>query len=112
MAEISKVTIVSGTAIAETLTTGTDTLETDRGTLYVRNDSGVSANINIVGDGVTATEDLTGCGVGVFDATGGIDITVADGDTVPVILNDNSVFLKGDVVNVTGGGAGVFAYII
>ena len=112
MAIIAKVTIDTNTPITETLTTGADTLETKKGTLYIRNDSASPAVINLLGDGVSATEDLSSCGIDVFDASAGYDVSVGIGETVPVKLNDVAVFLKGDTVDVTGGGADIYAYII
>jgi hypothetical protein len=113
MATINVVASVdSETPITETELDGGDTLPAGTtGTLFIRNDSGLADVINLLGDNVISPVVCTG--VGEVVTSGGYDIDVADGELVPVKLAEISNFLKADtVINVTGGAASVFAYVI
>lgn len=108
MASITKQSLSFATAVTLTELTGTDTLDSTQGTLWISNQSGASVTINVDGDGGS---EVTCTGVGVVDVTGGYDITVADGEIIPVQLATISQFLQGTVA-VTGGTSGVFVYLI
>lgn len=97
--------------VTRTLTTGADTLEykaSVKQVLYIQNESASPANITIDGDTVT-TVNLPGQGA-LTDNSAGYVIAVAAGATRAVELVKIKNFLKG-VVNVTGGGADIFAWV-
>ena len=108
MADIEKQTLSFATAVTQTELTGADVLVSTTGTLWINNLSGVSATINLDGEDGT---DVSTIGQGVIDVSGGYDIVVADGELVTVSLANISSYLNG-TVNVTGGTADVFAFVI
>jgi hypothetical protein len=63
--------------------------------------------VNLDGDGGTTTSTQ---GAGIVDVSGGYDVTVGIDELVPVPLNSIAAYLSGTVA-VTGGTAGVYAYI-
>lgn len=98
-------------AVAPTALTGADTLVYLSGklqTLYLYNTTGASVTVTIDGDGGTT---VTPPGLGnTIDVTGGYAIAIAAGTVQAVALSSIRAYLSG-VVNVTGGVAGVTAWI-
>lgn len=97
--------VVDGTVTVTELT-GTDTLTTKQGALYVFNQSVAPVTINIDGEG-TIVNTRT---VGTVDVSGGFDVTVAVGELYRQPLSDIAGYLTGAVA-VTGGTADVFAWV-
>lgn len=110
MAVIAKNSLTKGAPalITETELTGTDSIDTRDGTLFVRNDTGGSVTINIDGDGGST---VVCSGAGTIDVSGGYDIVVAAGETQAIRLPDIAAYLNGTIA-VSGGAASVFAYIL
>lgn len=97
--------------VTRTLTTGADTLEYKQSVkqvLYIHNESASPAAIVVDGDTVT-TVNLPGQGALTNNAAG-YTINVAAGAVRAVELSKIRNYLKG-VVNVTGGGADIYAWV-
>lgn len=110
MSTITKQSIGFEAVINEVELTGTDTLGATTGTLYVRNDTAGTVTIGILGDGVAAETFCSG--VGDVDTSTPYQFDVGVGEIVTLPLNSVQSYLEGSTVNVTGGAASVFAYII
>lgn len=98
-------------AVAPTPLTGADTLVYSPGklqTLYLYNTTAGSVTVTIDGDGGT-TISPPGLG-GTVSVAAGYAVAVAAGTLQAVALSSIKAFLTG-VVNVTGGVAGVTAWI-
>lgn len=97
--------------VAPTALTGADTLVYKTGklqTLYLYNTTGATVTVTIDGDGGTT---VTPPGLGnTVDVSGGYAIALAAGTVQAVALSSIRAYLSG-VVNVTGGVAGVTAWI-
>lgn len=97
--------------VAPTVLTGADTLNVSpaaRQTLYIQNTTG--STVTIIVDGAAGTTVvLPGMGA-ITDVTGGYSIPVAAGTIQAVALVNIRNFTQG-VVNVTGGAAGVTAWM-
>jgi len=98
-------------AVAPTVLTGADTLVYLPGrlqTLYLSNSTAGSVTVVIDGDaGTTVAPPGQG---GTIDVSGGYSIAIAAGTVQAVALSSIRNFLQG-TVNVTGGVAGVTAWI-
>ncbi len=88
--------------------TGTDTLTPKQGTLYVYNASVSAVDLVIDGDGGTTVDTPT---TGPVDVSGGFTMACPAGDVTKLKLGDISGYLTGDV-DVTGGDADVFAWVL
>jgi len=98
-------------AVAPTALTGADTLVYSAGkrqTLYLYNTTGASVTVTLDGDGATT---VTPSGLGApISVSGGYAIAIAAGTLQAVALPSVRAYLTG-TVNVTGGVAGVTAWI-
>ena len=96
--------------ITETALTGADTFTYDAsGTLVVRNSTGASVTLTITGS--TATTIKAVDGGGLVSLSTGVSIPVAAGSVKSIKLGSIRDYLTG-TISVTGGAAGVFAYIL
>jgi len=115
MAAIAQTTSGSNATatVTETELTGTDTLTyTGAGQiLVIRNATGVQQTVNLLGDGVTETAKPCEGG-GTIDLTTGFDVVVAAGAVESVRLSSIRDYINIGTVDVTGGVASVYAYII
>ena len=87
---------------------GADTLDVKQGILYVYNTTASPVNLVVDGDGGTTVETSS---VGVVDVSGGYTIACPVDDVTRIKLGDISGYLSGTVA-VTGGSAGVFAWVL
>lgn len=116
MAAIAQTTAGSNATatVTETELTGTDTLAYTGGgqILVIRNATGVQQTINLLGDNVTDTSKPCEGG-GTVDLTTGFDVVVAAGAVESVRLSTIRDYLTSTTaVDVTGGVASVYAYIL
>ena len=96
--------------ITETALTGTDTFVYDAsGTLVVRNSTAASVTLTITGSKSTTTKIVEGGGIVALSS--GVSVVVAAGTVKSIKLGSIRDFLTGTIA-VTGGAAGVFAYIL
>lgn len=99
--------------ILATTMTASDTaivgVKNKRSTLIIDNSTGGDLTINIVGN--TAT--FANCsGIGEIDLTGGVSVTVVDGDLIKFPLNPYYKQWLGDGNLTITGGTGAVAYIL
>lgn len=73
--------------------------------LFITNNTGASATLNIIGSTAPADYPCAGTG-GTEDLTGGYPVTIVDGESVNIQLNSIKAWLDGDVA-ITGGATGV-----
>lgn len=96
--------------VTETALTGTDTFTYDSsGTLVIRNSTGASVTVALTGSTATTTKLVDGGGT--VPLASGVSIAVAAGAIKSIKLGSIRDFLTGTIA-VTGGAAGVFAYIL
>jgi len=96
--------------ITETALTGTDTFVYDAsGMLVIRNSTGASVTVVLTGSTATTTKLVDGGGT--VPLASGVSIAVAAGAIKSIKLGSIRDFLTGTIA-VTGGAAGVFAYIL
>lgn len=112
MATIGKFTggVNTPSTITETVLTGTDTFTYDSsGVLVIRNSTGASVTVVLTGSTATTTKLVDGGGT--VPLASGVSIAVAAGAIKSIKLGSIRDFLTGTIA-VTGGVAGVFAYIL
>lgn len=98
------------TTVNETALTGTDTFVYDAsGALVIRNSTGASVTVVLTGSTATTTKLVDGGGT--VPLASGVSIAVAAGAIKSIKLGSIRDFLTGTIA-VTGGAAGVFAYIL
>lgn len=73
--------------------------------LFITNNTGVSATLNIIGSTAPADYPCSGTGE-TNDLTGGYPVTIVDGGSVNIQLSSIKAWLPGDVT-ITGGATGV-----
>lgn len=96
--------------ITETALTGTDTFTYDAsGVLVIRNSTGASVTVTLTGSTAAGTKLVEGGGTVAL--SGGVPVVVGAGAVKSIKLGSIRDFLTGTIA-VTGGGAGVFAYIL
>ena len=112
MATISKTAAAYTFAqVTETELTGADTFTYDgNAKLFIRNDSGAGATVNVVGSTATATAAYRPGG-GTVDLSAGEDVTVGDGEIWFIQLGTIHDKLTG-TISVTGGTASMYAFIV
>ena len=112
MATIGKFTGGANTpaTVTETALTGTDTFTYDSsGVLVIRNSTGASVTVTLTGSASTGSKLVEGGGTVAL--SGGVPVVVGAGAIKSIKLGSIRDFLKGTIA-VTGGVAGVFAYIL
>ena len=73
--------------------------------LFITNNTGISATLNIIGS--LAPSDYPCAGTGeTEDLTAGYPVTIVDGDSVNIQLSSIKAWLDGDVT-ITGGATGL-----
>lgn len=96
--------------VTETALTGTDTFAYDAsGVLVIRNSTGASVTVTLTGSASTGSKLVDGGGT--VTLASGVSIAVAAGAIKSIKLGSIRDFLTGTIA-VTGGAAGVFAYIL
>ena len=96
--------------ITETDLTGTDTFVYDASaTLVLRNSTAGSVTVTLTGSASTGSKLVDGGGTVAL--SGGVPVVVGAGAVKSIKLGSIRDFLKGTIA-VTGGSAGVFAYIL
>ena len=112
MATIGKFTggVNTPSTITETALTGADTFTYDpSGVLVIRNSTGASVTVTLTGSASTGSKLVEGGGTVAL--SGGVPVVVGAGSVKSIKLGSIRDFLKGTIA-VTGGSAGVFAYIL
>lgn len=112
MATIGKFTggVNTPATITETALTGTDTFTYDSsGVLVIRNSTGASVTVTLTGSASTGSKLVEGGGSVAL--SGGVPVVVGAGAVKSIRLGSIRDFLTGTIA-VTGGVAGVFAYIL
>lgn len=112
MATIGKFTggVNTPATVTETALTGTDTFTYDSsGVLVIRNSTAGSVTVTLHGSTATGTKLCEGGGS--IDLSTQLSIALPAGAVKSIKLGSIRDFLKGTIA-VTGGAAGVFAYIL